>query len=375
MIHADKECGRGAVLRLPAEWERQSFVQLTWPHEATDWAPYIDEARRCFAAIAAAVLRFEDLLVAAVSAREVAGQLSAAGVADGWTVAGECLHGKAPSGHRVTIAECETDDTWARDHAFLTTVDGNGAPTLRDFRFNGWGGKFAAERDNGINARLYGRAIDSASTARADHGDVVLEGGSVESDGCGTILTTASCLLADGRNGYADKGEAEAMLRGTLGAERVLWLDHGFLAGDDTDGHIDTLARLCPDNTIVYVRCDDRADEHFACLGAMERELQALRTAEGQPYRLLPLPMARAMTYEGERLPATYANFLVVNGAVLMPCYADGPNDSRAAEVLAAAFPDREIVGVDCRVLVRQHGSLHCVTMQYPAGVGLIGTE
>ena len=201
--------------------------------------------------------------------------------------------------------------------------------------------------------------------------DTVLEGGSIESDGRGTILTTSCCLFAPNRNGYTSKAEAEAMLRERLGAERVLWLDHGSLTGDDTDGHIDTLARLCPDDTIVYVGCDDHTDGDFEGLAAMEGELQALRTADGAPYRLLRLPMAAPAYYDGERLPATYANYLVMNSAVLMPCYGDGERDAAAAEVLQRAFPDREIVGIDCRVLIRQHGSLHCVTMQYPEGVGL----
>ena len=357
--------------RLPAEWEPQGFVQLTWPHEATDWAPYLDEARRCFAAIAREVSRREDLLVVTPEPEAVTAQLRAAGVADRWHVTGWGAESVGAGGFRTVLFRCPTDDTWARDHAFLTTADSRGRLTLRDFRFNGWGGKYGAGNDDRINGRLFGGLVDHASADYADCSDVVLEGGSVESDGRGTVLVTSSCLLSEGRNDYAGKAEAERMLRRTLGAARVLWLDHGHLEGDDTDGHIDTLARLCPDHTIAYVRCDDPADAHYDGLKAMEGELRALRTADGRPYRLLPLPMADAMFHGGERLPATYANFLVVNGAVLMPSYGQSGNDRRAAEVLAAAFPDREIVPVDCSVLVRQHGSLHCVTMQYPAGVGL----
>jgi agmatine/peptidylarginine deiminase len=155
----------------------------------------------------------------------------------------------------------------------------------------------------------------------------------------------------------------------------MLWLDHSWLAGDDTDGHIDTVARLCPDDTIAYVQCTDTADEHYAELHAMEAELQQLRTRDGKPYHLIPLPMADAV-YErdfadaveeerDQRLPATYANFLIINGAVLMPTYGQGEKDALAKTQLQMAFPDREIVGIDCRVLIRQHGSLHCVTMQY----------
>jgi len=363
--------------RLPAEWEDQSFVQLTWPHAATDWAPCLDEAKACFAAIAREVVRREDLLVVTPEPVTVARELRAAGIIDedpAEVRAG--VRTVRAGGFRIVLFECPTDDTWARDHAFITCVGSRGGVALHDFRFNGWGGKFHAERDNGINRALFAGAIDPASAVYADDNDTVLEGGSVESDGRGTLLTTSSCLLSDGRNGYASESEADAMLRCRLGARRVLWLGNGYLAGDDTDGHVDTLARLCPDDTIAYVRCDDPADEHFAALGAMERELRAFRTADGRPYRLLPLPMAGAVACGGERLPATYANFLVMNGAVLMPSYAQPDNDRRAAEVLSEAFPDREIVPVDCRVLIRQHGSLHCVTMQYPAGVRLTdGTE
>ena len=347
--------------RLPAEWEPQSFVQLTWPHADTDWAPYLEEAYGCFLSIARAVAARCDLLVVARDAAAAEAQLRVAGVAM-----------RADGGRGAVVFEAPTDDTWARDHAFITTVDSDGRAELHDFRFNGWGAKFAAARDNAINGRLWrAGALDAA--ACADDTDTVLEGGSIESDGRGTILTTSCCLFAPHRNGFGTKAEAEEMLRTRLGAERVLWLDHGSLEGDDTDGHIDTLARLCPDDTIVYVRCDDTQDPDYAGLAAMERELQALRTADGRAYRLLALPMAAPMYYGGERLPATYANFLVMNGAVLMPCYGDAARDAAAAEVLRAAFPGREVVGIDCRVLVRQHGSLHCVTMQYPAGVGLNG--
>lgn len=362
--------------RLPAEWEAQSFVQLTWPHAATDWAPCLDEAKACFAAIAREVARREDLLIVTPEPRAVARELRAAGIiGDDPAEMRRGVSTVRAGEFRITIFERPTDDTWARDHAFLTCVDSRGGLALHDFQFNGWGVKFAADKDDKINAALFGRAIDCAAATYVDDSDTILEGGSIESDGRGTLLTTSSCLLSAGRNDYASESEADAMLRRKLGAERVLWLANGYLAGDDTDGHIDTLARLCPDDTIAYVRCDDPADEHYAALEAMERELRAFRTSDGRPYRLLPLPMADAVVRDGERLPATYANFLVVNGAVLMPSYAQPENDRRAAEVLTEAFPDREIVPVDCRVLIRQHGSLHCVTMQYPAGVALCAEE
>jgi agmatine deiminase len=198
---------------------------------------------------------------------------------------------------------------------------------------------------------------------------LILEGGSIESDGKGTILTTAECLLNPNRNPHLSRQEIEEELLSLLGAEEVLWLENGYLAGDDTDSHIDTLARFAPDDTILYVACDDPDDEHFESLKAMREELETFRTRDDKPYRLLPLPWPQARHDEnGQRLPATYANFLVINGAVLVPTY-DDPSDATALKIIAKAFPGRKIIGIDCLPLIEQHGSLHCVTMQMPKGV------
>ena len=203
----------------------------------------------------------------------------------------------------------------------------------------------------------------------AGHLDFVLEGGSIESDGRGTIFTTSQCLLAPHRNQPLSRLEIEERLKEYLCAERVLWIDHGALTGDDTDGHIDTLVRIAPDDTLLYVGCDDPLDEQFAELRLMEEQLRTFRTIDGQPYRLLKLPMPRAIVESGERLPATYANFLVINGAVLVPTYAQPDLDQEALRIIGQAFHGREVVGIDCRSIIRQHGSLHCCTMQFPEGV------
>ena len=234
-----------------------------------------------------------------------------------------------------------------------------------DFKFNGWGEKFPAELDNQICRNLMQQGVFKGEYE--DHLDFVLEGGSIESDGQGTILTTSQCLLAPHRNQPLTKAQIEARLLETLHAKRLLWLDHGYLAGDDTDCHIDTLARFCPDDTIAYVQCLDKSDEHFEELKQMETQLKEFRTMEGKPYRLIPLPMAKAIYDEdGIRLPATYANFLIINGAVLMPTYGDEDTDLQAKERLQEAFPKHDIIGIDCRILITQHGSLHCCTMQFP---------
>jgi agmatine/peptidylarginine deiminase len=265
---------------------------------------------------------------------------------------------------RIFFREIPSNDTWARDHGPIS-VFVNGRPSILDFTFNGWGLKFPANLDNQITRRLYQSGVFDSAVEYHLIKDMVLEGGSIESDGTGTVLTTTQCLFAPNRNEFRDTEEVEDYLKFLFGAQRVLWLHHGYLAGDDTDSHIDTLARFCNPETIAYVRCTDETDEHFAELSLMEKELQAFRTPEGKPYRLIPLPMAEAVHDAGERLPATYANFLIINEAVLMPTY-DSPLDEVAKAALQTAFPDRKIVGVNCLPLIKQHGSLHCVTMQIP---------
>ena len=335
-------------ITFPAEWYPQSAVQLTWPHEDTDWAPILDEVVACFVEIAREIMKREKLLIVCQNEDEVRSQL------------GELDE------TRVRFVEMPTNDTWARDHGGISVFDTFG-PTVYDFVFNGWGLKFASDKDNQITRRaveteiLKGRYINRLG--------FVLEGGSIESDGMGTLLTTSECLLSPNRNGQLNKVEIEEYLRSTFHLERVLWLDYGYLAGDDTDSHIDTLARFCSPDTIAYVQCRDVNDEHYEELHRMEEQLKTFRTLAGEPYRLLALPMADKIEAEGERLPATYANFLIMNDAVLYPTYNQPENDMHAKEVLQMAFPKHEIVGVDCRALIKQHGSLHCVTMQYPIGV------
>ncbi|MBR4989218.1 MAG: agmatine deiminase family protein [Bacteroidaceae bacterium] len=335
-------------LFMPAEWHRQQMVQLTWPHENTDWSYMLDEVEACFIELAKAISAREQLLIVAPDIKRVYDMLENAGA----------------NTANITMFECETNDTWARDHAFITLL-GDNVPHYIDFCFNGWGRKFEASLDNAINSKLY-----DAGIVKGEYEDCtgfVLEGGSIESDGKGTLLTTSQCLLAPHRNQPMVREDIERCLKNMLHVERVLWLDHGNLIGDDTDGHVDTVARLAPNNTIVYMQCNDKNDEQYADLNAMEEQIKELRTADGNPYRMLALPSpAPIYDEDGERLPATYANFLIMNGAVLYPTYAQPENDRLAAEILSKAFPTYDIVGIDCRALIKQHGSLHCVTMQYP---------
>ena len=332
------------TLILPAEWAEQKFVQLTWPHANTDWAYMLDEVNACFVNIAREIIKYENLLIVCANAVEVK----------------ELLRGADVS--KITFVEMPTNDTWARDHGGITVLE-DGKPVIYDFTFNGWGMKFAANHDNQITRRLFDKRIFGENTDYKSCLDFVLEGGSIESDGEGTLLTTSECLLSDNRNNKT-KIEIEAKLKELLGLKRILWLNHGCLKGDDTDSHVDTLARFCSSDTIAYVQCEDQTDCHYLELKVMEKELQRFRTLAGEPYTLIPLPMATAIYVDGGCLPATYANFLIINGAVLVPTYYS-TKDALAKQQLQKAFPDREIVGIDCTALIKQHGSLHCVTMQY----------
>lgn len=338
-----------AQLVFPAEWHPQEAVMITWPHCESDWAPMLEDVTRTFLAISKEILRREKLLAL---------------VPPGLDITPLFTEEEQKNLIRVEIS---SNDTWARDHGPITLFR-DGSPVVADFGFNGWGLKFAADRDNLINGQLFSKGIFHPSATYQNRLNFILEGGSLESDGEGTLLTTSACLLAPNRNQPMTQQEIEEALKEMLGIARVLWLNHGYLAGDDTDSHVDTLARFCDPRTIAYVKCDEVADEHYEALSAMEQELRDFVTVTGEPYRLVPLPMADAVYSEGERLPATYANFLILNNAVLIPFYGTG-KDEIARHQLQQAFPDREVIGVDCSPLIRQHGSLHCVTMQLPKGI------
>ena len=335
---------------MPAEWHKQGAVQLTWPHAATDWQPILEAVSRCYIEMTKVLSTRVHIIIVTPEPAHVRLLLE------------EALSTRELA--RISFCKAPTNDTWARDHGFITLLAPDG-PHLLDFKFNGWGEKFLANLDNEICRRMSEQNILKGTYE--SHLDFVLEGGSIESDGMGTIMTTSKCLLAPHRNQPLTKEQIEERLLDSLHAKRVLWLDYGYLAGDDTDCHIDTLARFCPNDTIAYVQCTDKNDEHYADLTQMETQLKGFRTLQGDPYRLIPLPMAKAAFDEdGNRLPATYANFLITNGAVLMPTYGNPGTDTQAKQQIQEAFPNHEIIGIDCQPLIIQHGSLHCCTMQFP---------
>jgi agmatine deiminase len=343
---------------LPPEWAPQDGVMLTWPHPHGDWADHLADAERTFTQLALAIGHRERLLIVCYDQAHrshVQELLVSAGV----------------NRARTDLRIARSNDSWARDHGPITVLC-SGQIQLLDFRFNGWGGKYPAELDDAITPTLF---RDGAfGDTPLESVDLVLEGGGIEVDGSGSLLAIRSCLLSPNRNPGLTPEQMEKLLAEHLGIERFLWLEHGWLAGDDTDGHIDTLARFCDRETIAYVHCDDRDDEHHEPLSAMEAELKQFRSATGAPYRLLPLPLPGARFDDtGQRLPATYANFLLINDAVMVPTY-DDPMDEVALARLQAGFPDRELVAIDALPLIRQYGSLHCVTMQLPAGLLASGT-
>jgi len=328
--------------RVIAEFEEQSFTQIIFPHKNTDWAPYLQEAQECFISIINAIAQFQKCLVVCANTQEV-----------------QSLFQK---NENIVFVEYETDDTWARDISALSVCE-DGNVVLYDFTFNAWGDKFQASKDN-----LLTQTLQHCYSAPLKSIDFVLEGGGIESNGEDTLLTTSACLFNKNRNTTLTQEQRTRKLKEYFGLTNVIYLHHGYLAGDDTDSHIDTLARFISHDTIMYISCTNTQDQHYKELKAMEEELNSL--AQAHNYKLIALPMPSACYYNNERLPATYANFLFVNGGVLVPVYGV-QEDAQALAIFEKTFPTRKIVAIDCSVLIRQHGSLHCVTMQFPKDVTL----
>lgn len=338
-------------IRMMAEWESCDCVLLALPAPHTDWNYILEEAKQQYRRLINALTSAEVKCVVLTPTLEYGEQLLADCGLD-----------------RIVLIPAEYNDTWTRDYGPIS-VERQDRLRALDFGFNGWGLKFAADRDNLVNLRLKEKFVIMPDTYRNER-DFILEGGSVESDGQGTILTTTECLRSPNRNGGKSKGELNDVLARRLGADHVLWLDYGHLAGDDTDSHIDTLCRIAPDNSILFTGCRNVDDDHFEDLLKMRAQLTLFRTSEGESYNLIELPFPDPIyDEEGERLPATYANYLVTPTHIFMPTYNQSVNDDLACRMVKVAFPDHEVVGVDCSTLIKQHGSLHCATMQIPSEI------
>ncbi|HHW4680299.1 MAG TPA: agmatine deiminase family protein [Xylella taiwanensis] len=337
--------------RFPAEWEPQSAILIAWPHANTDWSARLPEVEETYIALVAAITRFQTVIICVEDD-------------DLQTYAEARLRSAHVMMKRVRFTFAIYNDTWLRDSGPITLIGTNGNFCLLDFRFTGWGGKFEANLDDQLVSVLHASNLFANTLMHSI--DFALEGGAIETDGAGTLLTTWRCLHE--RHPQHTRKTLDTNLTAWLAQDRVLWLEHGYLEGDDTDAHIDTLARFASTDSIVYQSCNDTSDSHYAELQAMGTELTTLRTTDGHPYRLFPLPWTKPIMDQDRRLAASYANFLIIEGAVLMPTYGD-PADALAQAVLADAFPEREIVPVPCRPLIWQNGSLHCITMQIPAGL------
>lgn len=334
----------------PAEWASQDAILLTWPHPNSAWADSLERVTKVYLELVSRISHYQDLLIQldpSLDFIEVSRTLQSAD-AD----LSKC--------HFISV---KSDDTWARDHGPLSVVV-DGEPLLLNFEFNGWGNKFESTLDNALNQAMHANAV----FFKMENKSWVLEGGSVESDGDGTLLTTEACLLNPNRNPSLSKKQITTKLKGAFGCQNILWLQHGALEGDDTDAHVDTLARFAPNRRIVFQGCDDERDAHYPALQAMKQELSALKNVHGEPYKLTELPLPQPIyADDGHRLPSTYANFLVCNDLIVVPIYED-PADAIACQRIQNAFPDHILTAVDARPLIEEHGSIHCITMQLHKG-------
>jgi len=327
------------VIKLPAQWERQDCILMVFPHKDSDWADDLESAKSVFIKIASSIC-FKQKLILICNDVEAVKSLF-------------CYIDK------ISFVKLESNDTWIRDFGVISVYE-NGVRKLIDFQFNAWGGKFPFLLDNEINKKLHSKLVFKDAKLQSE--DFVLEGGSIESDGCCTILTTTKCLLNPNRNPNLNKNQIENRLKTTLGAKRILWLNHGELLGDDTDAHIDTLARFIDRDTIAYVSCEDKKDPHFEELLKMKMELKTFIRGDGKPYRLIPLPLPLPKYKNNKRLPATYANFLITNYAVLLPTYED-LLDKKMIILFKELFPTREIIPINSIRLIEEGGSIHCSTI------------
>jgi len=336
----------------PAEWQPQSGIMLTWPDENTDWADTLHQVEAVYCQLTEKLSQFQPVLIIC---RHQLHQLHIT----------ELLACTTTVTRNIIFFQTEFNDTWTRDYGPVSVYKNN-QPAMLDFQFNGWGNKFSADKDNRVNQHLAGAGL----LANMESIPFVLEGGSIDSDGSGCILTTKKCLLNSNRNAHMNQSEIEQTLSQFLGSKKIHWLENGYLAGDDTDSHIDTLARFCNSETIAYMTCQDPDDEHFHELKEMHHELTSLRTLDNKPYNLIPLEIPQTITDDNhQRLPASYANFLISNQAIFMPVYGELQADQHAIIQIQSVFASRKVIPIDCKPLIMQHGSLHCITMQLSGGM------
>jgi agmatine deiminase len=353
--HPTPESPRGgATYRMPAEWAPHLATYLVWPHKRDTWPGKFEAIAPVFARMAAAIAEFEPLRL--LVADEGMAQAARAAIV--------ATAGATARLDRIAFTVVATNDSWIRDHGPIfvnSAAPGDvAAQVALDFGFNSWGEKYGAyDLDDAVPRRLgeqWGFEVVEPG--------MVLEGGSIDVDGAGTLLTTESCLLNRNRNPTLDRAGIERQLKYWLGVSTVLWLGEG-IAGDDTDGHVDDLARFVAPATVVTVIEDDPRDENHRALADNLGRLRAMRDAEGRALRIETLPMPPALFHDGTRVPASYANFYILNGGVIVPTF-DCPRDAAAIATLERLFPGRRVVGIPSRDLVWGLGAIHCLTQQHP---------
>lgn len=334
--------------RMPAEWEPQAAVWLSWPHNNQTWPGHFRPIPAKFAEIVAAISRFEPVRINAARSLQARAR--------------HLIEKAGADLSRVEFFNHPTNDAWCRDHGpIFVKNDRTGEVAVTDWMHNAWGGKYPPfDKDNTIPPK-----IAKALGVRRFEIRRVLEGGSLDVNGAGDLLTTESCLLNPNRNPELTKVDIEQMLRDNLGVQRIHWLGDG-IVGDDTDGHVDDITRFFRADGIVTVVEKNQRDRNYRPLRENLERLHTLRTAAGKKFKVVELPMPKPVFCEGQRLPASYANFLILNGAVLMPAFRQPKRDTEAAEILANCFPGRHIVPIDCVDLVWGLGTLHCISQQQP---------
>jgi len=316
-------------IRLPAEWEKQKSIMVVFPTTHKDWQHSIKEIQKSYIGFIKAISRFQTCVVICNNKK--------------------ILDRYFDSYENIEIHQIETNDTWIRDFGAINVFIGNKLKYY-NFKFNAWGDKFESALDDKFNKIFFKKELIDI--------DFILEGGSIDSNGNGVMLSTAKCIFNQNRNSTCKEKEVVEKIEKLFGLKELIVLKHGALIGDDTDSHIDTLARFIDKNSIVYTKCYDKNDIHYEELLKMEKELQKT------DFRLIPLPLPNPKIYQGERLPATYINFVFINGAVIVPTYND-QNDAKVIDIFKKELPNREILAIDSSIFIREHGSLHCSSINH----------
>jgi agmatine deiminase len=342
--------------RMPAEWEPQDAIWLSWPHKRASWPGQFRPIPGVFAGIVAQISRFQRVRINCAAALQPRAKTLCARACAGLARAGADFA-------RVTFHNHPTNDAWCRDHGpIFVKNDRTGEVAVTDWVHNSWGNKYPPhDLDNTIPPKI-ARALRLRRFVK----NIVLEGGSIEVNGAGDLLTTEQCLLNKNRNPRLTRAQIEQTLRDYLGVTRVHWLAEGIL-GDDTDGHIDDLTRFHRPDALITAVEPNRRDPNHPILAANLARLRALRTPAGRPFEITELPLPRPFAFRGQRVPASYANFLIINNAVLVPNFRQPRRDAAANATLATCFPGRKIIPIDCYHLIWGLGTLHCISQQQPA--------